>query len=192
MSTVIDGITRRSALRSTLQTAAGVALVLGFDTKGVLAANEKPVVNPLTSWIKIDGTGKITLNYSKSEMGQGISTALPMILADELGARWEDVQVEHAPIEREFGPQGTGGSGSITTLYMPLRQAGAAARTMLIAAAANRWKVKPGDCTAHSSAVWHGPDKLAFRRAGRVCFEVAGSRCRYGRFEGAGRFYFDW
>ena len=107
------------------------------------AAGEKPVVNPLTSWIKIDGQGKITLSYSKSEMGQGISTSLPMILAEELGADWKDVQVEHAPVERAFGPQGTGGSGSVTTLYTPLRQAGAAARTMLIARRSRALESKP-------------------------------------------------
>jgi isoquinoline 1-oxidoreductase beta subunit len=162
MSTTKNAITRRAALKSTFTTAAGAALVIGFDAAPLKAAYEKPVVNPLTSWIKIDQQGQITLSYSKSEMGQGISTSLPMILAEELGADWKDVRVEHAPVEREFGPQGTGGSGSITTLYMPLRQAGAAARSMLIAAATQRWNVSPADCQVHDSAVWHGNDKLAF------------------------------
>ena len=157
-----NAISRRTALRTTLQTAAGAALVIGFEVPRSRAASEKPVVNPLTSWIKIDNRGKITLGYSKSEMGQGISTSLPMILAEELGADWNDVRVEHAPLDRVFGPQGTGGSGSITTLYTPLRQAGAAARTMLIAAAAQHWNVKPSDCKVRNSAVWHGSDKLGF------------------------------
>jgi isoquinoline 1-oxidoreductase beta subunit len=154
-------LSRRTALKKTLQ-AAGAALVVGLELPRVKAANEKPVVNPLTSWIKIDQQGKITLSYSKSEMGQGISTSLPMILAEELGADWKDVQVEHAPVDRAFGPQGTGGSGSITTLYTPLRQAGAAARTMLIAAAAQRWNVNPSQCSVRESAVWHGNDRLGF------------------------------
>ena len=161
-SITTNAISRRTALKATLQTAAGAALVIGFEVPRTEAANEKPVVNPLTSWIKIDAQGKITLSYSKSEMGQGISTSLPMILAEELGADWTDVRVEHAPTDRAFGPQGTGGSGSITTLYTPLRQAGAAARSMLIAAAAQRWNVSPAACKAHGSAVWHGSEKLGF------------------------------
>ena len=162
MSTLTNAISRRTALKTTLQTTAGSALVLSLDMRQARAADEKPLVNPLTSWIRIDSQGAITLSYSKSEMGQGISTSFPMILAEELGADWKDVRVEHAPAKREFGPQGTGGSGSITTLYTPLRQAGAVARTMLIAAAAQRWSVSPADCQAHNSAVWHGSDKLAF------------------------------
>ena len=162
MSTTSNVISRRTALKATLQTATGAALVIGFDVQRAPAAETKPVVNPLTSWIKIDSQGAITLSYSKSEMGQGISTSLPMILAEELGADWKDVRVEHAPVEGAFGPQGTGGSGSVTTLYTPLRQAGAAARTMLIAAAAQRWNVSATDCKAHQSAVWHGGSKLGF------------------------------
>ncbi len=162
MSTTTNAISRRAALKTTLQTAAGATLVIGIDVPRAKAANEKPLVNPLTSWIKIDSQGRITLSYSKSEMGQGISTSLPMILAEELGADWKDVHVEHAPMDRAFGPQGTGGSGSITTLYTPLRQAGAAARSMLIGAAAQRWNVSPDDCNARGSAVWHGNDKLSF------------------------------
>jgi isoquinoline 1-oxidoreductase beta subunit len=157
-----NAISRRAALKTTLQTAAGAALVIGLEAPRTKAEGEKPVVNPLTSWVRIDAQGKITLRYSKSEMGQGINTSLPMILAEELGADWKDVRVEHAPLERAFGPQGTGGSGSITALYTPLRQAGAAARTMLIAAAAERWNVSAADCKAHNSAIWHGSDKLTF------------------------------
>lgn len=163
MSTLsTDAISRRTALKTTLKTAAGAALVIGFEVPPAKAANEKPVINPLTSWIQIDQQGQITLSYSKSEMGQGISTSLPMILAEELDADWKNVRVEHAPLDRVFGPQGTGGSGSITALYTPLRQAGAAARSMLIAAAAQRWNVSPGECTTRNSTVWHGNDKLSF------------------------------
>ncbi len=161
MITATNEISRRTALTAALQTA-GAALVIGFDVPSAKAEPQKPVVNPLTSWIRIDAQGGITLSYSKSEMGQGISTSLPMILAEELGADWKTVRVEHAPTKAEFGPQGTGGSGSITDLYTPLRQAGAAARTMLIAAAAARWNVSPAACNARGSAVWHGNDKLAF------------------------------
>ena len=95
-------------------------------------------------------------------MGQGISTALPMILAEELGIDWKDIQVEHSSVDRAFGPLGTGGSGSVTALYTPLRQAGAAARQMLVSAAAQRWNVDPESCTTKSGVVWHGTDKFTY------------------------------
>ncbi len=159
-----SALTRRTLLKTTLQTGAtaGAALVIGFDVSPAKGAPEKPVVNPLTAWVKIDQSGLVTLAYSKSEMGQGVATSLPMILAEELGVDWKDVRVEHAPVTPAYGRQGTGGSGSVTSMWMPLRTAGAAARQMLIAAAAQKWGVDPASCSAHHSAVWHGSDKLAY------------------------------
>src|SRR5262249_51229630 len=119
--------------------------------------------SPFSSWVRIDPSGKITFLSSRSEMGQGISSAVPMMLAEELGVDWKDVNVEQAPTdEKLFGSQGTGGSGSVKASWEPVRLAGARARTMLIAAAAQRWGVEPSTCTAKSGAVWHGNDKLAF------------------------------
>ncbi len=157
-------VTRRTVLKTTLTTGAvaGAALVIGFEVPQAKGSLEKPVVNPLTAWIKIDQNGAVTLVYSKSEMGQGVSTSLPMILAEELCVDWKDVRVEHAPVERAFGSQGTGGSGSVTTMWMPLRTAGAAARQMLIAAAAQQWGVTPEVCVAKSGAVWHNSEKLLY------------------------------
>jgi len=157
----LPALSRRTLLKSTLQT--GAALVVGFDLpRSAQAAPERPIVNPLKAWIKIDGNGLVTLTYSKSEMGQGISSALPMILAEELGVSWQNVHVEHAEVDPVYGSQGTGGSGSVTTLYTPLRQAGAAARQMLVSAAAQKWGVSSADCTAKDGAVWHGNQKLAY------------------------------
>ena len=140
--------------------------MIGFEIPAVAKAapekSEKPAVNPLLAWIKIDQNGTVTLAYSKSEMGQGVSTSLPMILADELGVDWKDVRVEHAPTDPAHGEQGTGGSGSVAGMFMPLRQAGAAAREMLITAAAQQWKVDKAACTARHGAVWHGSDKLSY------------------------------
>src|SRR6185437_9252177 len=116
MNATTASLTRRTLLKST-----GAALVIAFDVPAkVKAAPEKPVVNPLKAWIKIDQGGAVTLSYSKSEMGQGVSTSLPMILADELGVDWKDVRVEHAPTEPAYGEQGTGGSGSVAGMFMPL------------------------------------------------------------------------
>lgn len=159
-------LTRRALLKSTLEIG-GAALVIGFEVpraaKAAKGAPEKAVVNPLKAWVKIDQTGLVTLTCSKSEMGQGISTAAPMILADELGVDWKDVRIEQALTDtRIYGEQGTGGSGSVAGMWMPMRQAGAAARTMLITAAARKWGVAPESCTAKNGAVWHGAEKLTY------------------------------
>jgi isoquinoline 1-oxidoreductase beta subunit len=151
-------LSRRTLLKS------GAALVIAAEAvrPALKGAAERKLASPLKSWVSIDQTGTVTLTYSKSEMGQGVSTSLPMILAEELGVDWKDVQVRHASVDPAFGNQGTGGSGSVAALYMPLRRAGAAARQMLMAAAAARWNVAPESCTASNGAVWHGSDKLTY------------------------------
>ncbi|HEX4750514.1 MAG TPA: molybdopterin cofactor-binding domain-containing protein [Bryobacteraceae bacterium] len=153
---------RRDLLKTVAS--AGAALVIAVEAPRNLAtaAPMKPVANPLKAWVAIDQSGTVTLTYSKSEMGQGISTSLPMILAEELGVDWKDVQVKHASVDPVYGNQGTGGSGSITGLFTPLRKAGAAGRQMLITAAAARWNVSAESCTAKNGAVWRGSDKLMY------------------------------
>ncbi len=162
MSAPVSDLSRRNILKSGLS--AGVALLIGFDfvPKQAKADTAKPVVNPVKAWMRIDSNGDVTLLYSKSEMGQGISSALPMILADELEIDWERVRVEHAPSTADYGDQGTGGSGSVTGMWTPVRQAGAAARQLLVSAAAKRWGVDPGSCTAKGGAVWNGSQKIAY------------------------------
>jgi isoquinoline 1-oxidoreductase beta subunit len=120
-------------------------------------------VNPLKSWVRIDQSGTVTLMSARSEMGQGISSALPMVLAEELGMDWKDVLVEQAPNDTAlFGDAGTGGSGSVTGSFMVLRQAGAAARTMLVTAAAQKWNVSPESCTVKHGVVTQGSNQLKF------------------------------
>ena len=156
MSAATVDMTRRTLLKT-------AALVIGFEIPAAAQTMpEKPRVNPLQAWLKIDASGKVTLAYSKSEMGQGVSTSLPMILAEELDIDWKDVRVEHAPLDAAHAGQGTGGSGSIAGMFTPLRQAGAAARQMLVAAAAERWHVNAESCTTKNGAVWHGNDKLTY------------------------------
>jgi isoquinoline 1-oxidoreductase beta subunit len=151
-------LSRRTLLKS------GAALVIAAEAvrPALKGAPTKPVANPLKAWVAIDQSGTVTLRYSKSEMGQGVSTSLPMILAEELGVDWKDVEVQHASADPVYGNQGTGGSGSIAAMYTPLRKAGAAGREMLITAAAARWNVTPESCTAKNGAVWHGSDKLPY------------------------------
>src|SRR4051794_32319912 len=120
-----ESLSRRTLLKSAAT--AGAVLAIGFDIpRAAKGAPTKNPVSPLRSWIVIDQSGQVTLLSGRSEMGQGISSALPMVLADELGVEWKDVKVEQAPNDRSrFGEQGTGGSGSVAGSWMPLRQAGA-------------------------------------------------------------------
>jgi isoquinoline 1-oxidoreductase beta subunit len=114
-------------------------------------------------WVRIDGTGRVTVVVARSEMGQGVRTALAMILADELGADWKSVEVEQASPSADYTEMNTGGSDSVDSGWIPLRTAGAAARQMLVEAAARRWGVPAEECRAESGAVVHAASK---RRSG--------------------------
>jgi len=139
----------------------GAGLIIGFHLpwKSFAQNQERPTPNPFNAWIRIDRRNQVTLIVAKSEMGQGIMTALPMILADELEVPWANVHIEQAPTNPAFYDHGTGGSGSVLDSYLPLRQAAAAARQMLIAAAAQSWNVSPETCRAERAGVIHGPRK---------------------------------
>src|SRR5258708_5537121 len=143
--------------------AGGAALVVAFHLPGsALAAaqdQEKKTPNPLNAWVRITPDNRVTLILGKSEMGQGAMTALPMILAEELYLDWKQVSVEQAPTDPKIYNHGTGGSGSVAGSWLPLRRAGAAAREMLITAAAQRWNVSPDTCEAQNGGVLHGARK---------------------------------
>lgn len=108
-------------------------------------------------FVKIDGTGVVTVTAPKPEIGQGIRTAFAMIVADELGADWESIKVEQADADSRYGDQVTGGSGGVSGSYVGLRQAGAAARTVLTAAAAARWGVPESECATRAGKIHHVP-----------------------------------
>jgi isoquinoline 1-oxidoreductase subunit beta len=153
---------RREFLKKSAAT--GVALVVGLHLNAQAAteraeSQEKPVVNPLNAWVRITPDNRITLILAKSEMGQGVLTSLPMILAEELCVDWKAVKVEQAPTNPKLYDLGTGGSGSVADSWLPLRRAGAAAREMLIEAAAKKWEVSPDTCTAVDGCVVHGHPK---------------------------------
>ena len=143
--------TRRDFLRITA--CAGGALMIGFEWKA--AENEKPF-RP-NAWILVEPDGTIVLTVGKTEMGQGVRTALPMILAEELEAEWSKIRIVQAAPSPDFKRLGTGGSFSIAGQWTPLRTAGAAAREMLVAAAAAKWSVTPESCVARDGAVAHPP-----------------------------------
>jgi isoquinoline 1-oxidoreductase beta subunit len=115
------------------------------------ALAEQPIA--LNAWIKIDPDETVTLTVSKSEMGQGVRTSLAMLIAEELEVDWAKVKVEQAPASSLYGRQMTVGSTSIRQLWTPLRTAGATAREMLIAAAAQTWNVSPESCLAENGIV---------------------------------------
>lgn len=154
--------------------AGGGGLLLGFSLFGCKSSKEgaggatgtgketeapaAPQPHDLNAWVRIDTDGTVTLTVSEAEMGQGVLTALPMILAEELDADWSKVRSEHAPAnEALYGFQLTGGSTSVRQGFEPLRTAGAAAREMLVAAAAQTWGVEPGTCQTKQGTVVHEP-----------------------------------
>ena len=167
----MDGIvklTRREFLR--LTGIAGSGLLLGIMLPDPLRARipepaERPFVPDVFVQIAPDDT--VTIVVAKSEMGQGVRTALPMIVAEELDADWSRIRIiqADAAADNRYGRQGTGGSTSVRTSWERLRRAGAVARTMLVTAAARKWGVDPATCRTESGWVVHPP---------------TGRRARYG------------
>jgi CO/xanthine dehydrogenase Mo-binding subunit len=143
-------LTRRTFLA--LTTVAGAGLTVGFQLGAAETARGPWRPN---AFLKITPEGRVVVTVVRSEMGQGVRTSLPMTVAEELGADWAQVDLETAEIAPEFGDMGTGGSMSTQTTWAPLRHAAAAAREMLLAAAARIWNVPAGDCAARGGEVLH-------------------------------------
>jgi isoquinoline 1-oxidoreductase beta subunit len=118
---------------------------------------EPPAALTPNVFVSIGSDGVVTITQHRSEMGQGVRTALPMILADELGADWNRVRVEQALADKKYGDQHTGGSLSVSSFYEPLRLAGAVTRQLLVNAAAQIWDLPAGDCYTENSLVIHRP-----------------------------------
>ena len=134
--------------------AAGAGLVIGFYLPH---GNSPGSTFAPNAYLKIMPDGKITIVVARSEMGQGVRTSLPMILAEELEADWKQIAIEQAGASTLYGDQTTGGSASVRTTWDPMRKAGAAAREMLISAAALEWGVARSACKAENSMVVHAP-----------------------------------
>jgi CO/xanthine dehydrogenase Mo-binding subunit len=133
--------------------AASAGLVIGFYLPHKTGSQEESF-SP-NAYLRIAPDNKIIIVVARSEMGQGVRTALPMILAEELEADWKQIQIEQAGASTLFGDQTTGGSASVRTTWDPMRKAGAAAREMLITAAALTWNVPRSSCAAENSRVKH-------------------------------------
>ncbi len=131
------GMKRRDFLK--LTGVAGGGLVLGFSFTGAALAQTAAVPVELGAYIQIRPDGMIRIYNPNPEIGQGVKTSLPLLVAEELDADWESVVVEQAPINPTYGRQFAGGSLATSMTFIPMRQAGAAARAMLVAAAADTW-----------------------------------------------------
>ncbi len=150
--------TRREFLEIVALAGGGLAIGvrLGAEPAAVEAAFRP------NAWVRIEGDGRIVVVVGKSEMGQGPRTALPMILAEELGVDLDQVVLEQASPGPDYRGLGTGGSASVSGSWWPLRKAGAAARMMLVAAAAERWGAPIERCHAHGGQVFDsGSDRSA-------------------------------
>lgn len=115
--------------------------------------DDEPKIFSPNAFLKIDSNGVVTVIVPKSEMGQGVKTALPMLVAEELEIDWNKIKIEQADADSKYGNQSTGGSTSVRTTWKPLRTAGATARVMLITAAAQLWNVSTSDCIAENGFV---------------------------------------
>jgi len=147
----------KTTRRAFLRTAAGVGLILAIDARGFASADGVDFAP--NSYIQIGPDNVVHLWVTRTEMGQGVRTTLPMMLADELEIDWSQVHLEQASTVPRF--KGirlrTSGSGSTVGTYNALRKAGATARVMLIATAAGRWGVEPTTCRAQAGTVVHPP-----------------------------------
>jgi isoquinoline 1-oxidoreductase subunit beta len=169
--TPVRGFSRRQFIQT--GATAGGALMLGLhlpfarDTAQAAGADGFAP----NAFIRIGGDGQVVLTMPYVEMGQGTYTSIPMLIAEELEVDLKQVRLEHAPPNEKLyanpllGVQATGNSNAMRGAWKPLRQAGAAARTMLVAAAAKRWNVEPASCRA---------------RDGEVIHEATGRTAKYG------------
>jgi isoquinoline 1-oxidoreductase subunit beta len=142
--------------RDFLKVSAGTGLWLVVSAPGrVVAAAPAPAGLSPSAWLHVAPGGAVTVYLAKSEMGQGSYTGMAVLVAEELAADWRSVRVVQADADERFGQMMTGGSSSVRRSWEPLRKAGAAARVMLVAAAARRWGVDPAGCRADAGAVVH-------------------------------------
>jgi isoquinoline 1-oxidoreductase beta subunit len=161
--TVSGEVSRRALLTGGL--AGGFLLAFHLPVRAVNEPVQPPDVTDgkfaPNAFIRIDTAGKTTLVMPQVEMGQGIYTAVAMVLAEELDADLKQVTLEHAPANEKlyanpaFGIQATGGSTSLRAFWKPLRDAGASARAMLVQAAARQWQIEPASCTTANGEVTH-------------------------------------
>jgi isoquinoline 1-oxidoreductase beta subunit len=161
-ATLQSSVGRRSFLKMAAMGGGGLLLACYIRPSGKaeIAKPDAPGPDGLfipNAFIRIAPDGGVTVFSARPEVGQGIKTSLPMVVAEELGADWKSVKVVTAPLDAAFGPQFAGGSLSTPMSYEAMRKVGATARTMLVQAAALAWGVPESECAAESGTVRHLP-----------------------------------
>ena len=151
-----NSVSRRDFLKVTSSAGAGLMMSVYLPGKPRFKSAASDSFEP-NVWIKISPDNKVIITLAKSEMGQGVKTALPMIVADELDADWQNVEVVQADAHPDkYGGMMTVGSRSVRGgAWMRLRETGATAREMLVSAAAKRWGVDSASCRTENSSVYH-------------------------------------
>src|SRR5215831_2256517 len=162
----MKNVSRREFLKQSA--AIGGGLTVGYGPLGAISeafAQKAGEGVELTAWVVVRPDDAIIIRYARSEMGQGSMTSAPMLIAEELECDWKRVKIEYASAnenvrrKRAWGDMASVGSRTIRNSQEYLRKAGATAREMLIAAAAQQWKVPASECSAQNSFITHGPSK---------------------------------
>jgi isoquinoline 1-oxidoreductase subunit beta len=159
----VNTLSRRSFLQAGAAAGGGLMLSLSLPFATHAAGTAADDVFAPNAFVRIDSDGMIVLIMPYVEMGQGTYTSIPMLIAEELEVDLQQIRLEHAPPNEKLyvnpllGVQRTGNSNAIRGAWQPLRQAGAVARIMLVAAAAKRWNVDPTTCLAERAEVVHAP-----------------------------------
>lgn len=177
LATQAETFDRRSFLKLSGLSCGGFALSMYLrDSHANVVMNSRKIAGAqLGAFISIATDGRITIYAGNPDMGQGVKTSIPMIAAEELGAKWTDVTVLQAPINRSlYGEQRAGGSTTTPRCFDQMRQVGAAARDMLIDAAAVVWKVPSVQCKSSESQIVHVPSgrKIAFAQLASIAAKM--------------------
>src|SRR5207247_6020846 len=158
----IFNVNRRDFIKTGVAVGGGLMLAFYLPRIGQPAGGAEQSTSPFApnAFVRIGTDDTVTVIVNHSEMGQGPYTSIPMVVAEELEADWSKVRYEGAPVDPAYnhtvyGIQMTGGSSSTWSEYDRVRKAGAAARMMLIAAAADTWQVEPNTCRAENGQVIH-------------------------------------
>jgi isoquinoline 1-oxidoreductase subunit beta len=153
-------LARRTFLKASALAGGGMLLGVYIEPETLALGSTAPSRSVLNAFVRIEADGSVVIMAKNPEVGQAIKTTLPMLIAEELDVDWKDVRIEQADLdEAKYGEQFAGGSVAVPNQWLPMRQAGAAARFMLVGAAAKEWKVPESECATAAGRVVHASTK---------------------------------